>query len=111
MDFDTGVKWAKRLGVVFTFAALGLSGGALSTAFNPSFEEYMEEAIANDPSLLETRGQHPFHQDWYIMEAATNLRTEDNFQQVGIGLAGGVGTGLLVLGVGAAAGAIRRRKP
>ena len=109
MDFDTGVKWAKRLGVVFTFTALGLAGGSLRTAFNPSFGEYMEQAVENDPTLLETRGQHPYHQDWYIMQAATDLRTNDNLRQVGTGFAGGLGAGLLAVGIGAAAGAMRRK--
>lgn len=105
MSFETNMKWLKGLAVTFTFAAIGLAGGSLATAFNPSLQEYKEIALENDPSLLD-RPNHPYLKDGHVIQAAVDMRTEDNLNQVGTGLGAGLAVGLLVAGAGAL-----RRKP
>ena len=51
MNDGTGIKWAKRMTIIFGCSALGVAAGAISTTFNQSFPEYMQDAIDNNPAL------------------------------------------------------------
>ena len=106
MNDGTGIKWAKRMTIIFGCSALGVAAGAISTTFNQSFPEYMQDAIDNNPALLEMEA--PYHQNFYVWQEATNLRTADNLQQTGLGLAAGLCAGLLTIGIGGATSAFRK---